>query len=386
MLRFLAIWLSLVLEGSLVSALGKWTNLCKIGEDICPTIMMGVGCKDKDMCAIVGGFSNTKMSVYYTEDEFTTFTLADMERDSMMLLDIAIDTDGKGATAGIGVLGMGILRTDDVKTWENSADFDLLTGQDMESMGNGEFGFVGNTNGAKSQGVLFSTDGAKHWQAGNWPANVSNSTQARYGSFPSEKVWYVTGGNWDSSTQTQPDNDCLRLSETLCIPASKEAIRAHNDRPTYDGYYGILTKTSDGGQTWEVQFETNDFYFNHIHCIDVDTCMAVGENHAGSTLGGYIMSTTNGGKNWTQVFKSTVPGAGLMPVHMVSKLEAWAAGGDNKGGTFYHTSDGGKTWELDGPEFRLVGEVMDLHFVDDTLGFAVAILDLQICTVFRYTN
>lgn len=372
---------------SLAAVSATWTEICPASAN-CPTIMMGVSCENKDMCAITGGYSNSGFKVYYSKDQFATYTAADMVKDSVMLLDIALDSKGNGATAGIGILGTGTLYTSDVTDWNAGTDLDFLTMQDMNAFDNGEFGGVGSIG--SDNGVIMSVDHGKDWVTKKWPASLTNKTAARYGAFPSPQVLYVSGGQWPSSKSNATlDTDCLRISKKLCIPSNnKAAIAATNKRlQQTDGYYAMMTKSTDGGNTWVSQFEkAGEFYFNDVHCADVDTCIAVGEGFTdGPAPGGYIYGTTDGGKNWNLLKKITNQGASLMRVHMISKTEAWVAGGDSGGGTFYHTTDGGKTFALDGKEAPFVGTVAGMHFVDNTLGFAVGITSLQIATMVKYT-
>jgi photosystem II stability/assembly factor-like uncharacterized protein len=377
-----------------------WTDMCPQSAN-CPTIMMGVACQNPTMCAIVGGYSDTPMSVYYSKDGFNTFNLANMIEDSYMLMDIAIDTNGVGCTAGLGLgNNSALLYTTDVTDWQASKDFNFLVGQDINAFGNGEFGFVGTTNNfANTQGVLISQDGGKDWVAGNWPNSVSNITEARYGSFPSDQVLYVTGGTWPSNKLFDHADDCLPLTHKSCVRVPKtqlevvqrvNALRAARAATAAgNGYNAFLTKSSDGGQTWTVQFsDYNNFYFNDISCIDTTHCFAVGEGFTdGNAPGARIYATTDG-NTWNRVFFSTVSGASLMRVHTVSRTEAWAAGGNvvngEAMGTFYHTTDGGKTWVLAG-DVPFVGDVTSMTFTSSALGFAVGITEFQTSTVMQYT-
>jgi photosystem II stability/assembly factor-like uncharacterized protein len=78
-----------------------------------------------------------------------------------------------------------------------------------------------------------------------------------------------------------------------------------------------------------------------------------------------------------------------MRVHTVSRTEAWAAGGNVQGGTaygtFYHTTDGGKTWTLSS-DVQYVGDVTSFTFTSSSLGFAVGITEFQTSTVMKYTS
>ncbi len=108
----------------------------------------------------------------------------------------------------------------------------------------------------------------------------------------------------------------------------------------------------------------------------------------GSAPGARIFQTTDG-QTWNQVFLDSNPNASLVRVHAVSRTEAWAAGGYEKGlsavGSVYHTTDGGKTWVQDGA-VPYVGDFTGLHFVSSKLGFAVGVTEFQNSIVAKYTN
>jgi len=379
-----------------VHAAGNWTAICAN----CPSIMMGVSCQNASMCAFVGGNSDEPEHVVYSQDGFQTYQSAKMDADSFMLLDIALDKDGNGATAGLGVLKNGaLLYTRDVTEWKDSTDLDFLDGQDMNAMGQGRFGFVGVTNQlANTQGVLVSSDDGKDWKAANWPANLSNLTEARYGSFPSPTTLYVTGGQWPSNSslfRARHGPNCLPLSHKSCIKVSKSreqlvAARRLRQSSKDSSYFAIITKSSDGGVTWTVQYQDSGrFYMNDISCPTENTCYAAAEGFSdGSQPGARIFVTRDGGKTWVNNLVDTADDASLLRIHAVSETEAWAAGGHVEGGeafgTFYHTTDGGKTWKLDG-RVPYVGETSGLTFINSKLGYASGINEFQTATLMRYT-
>ena len=249
-----------------------------------------------------------------------------------------------------------------------------------------------------NSGVLTSVDGGKDWVAAPWPAAVSAYTEARYGAFPSANVWYVTGGSWPSSSEFQHGPTCMSVSQKTCVevgPQHADAIMRVRDRrlARSNGYTGLLSKTSDGGATWEVQYNTTgQFYFNDIGCADENTCYAVAEGFSdGSAPGARIFATKNGGTSWTQQFIDQRGQASLGRIHVVSATEAWAAGGyvnapdSTPYGSFFHTVDGGATWTQEG-NIKYVGDVLGLHFASSKLGFATAVTAFQTATMIQYTN
>lgn len=76
---------------------------------------------------------------------------------------------------------------------------------------------------------------------------------------------------------------------------------------------GFVIKTEDGGDTWNMVYsETTGKYLYDVDCIDVNTCFVAGGN--GSLSGKVVLSTTNGGTNWTS---ETMP-AGTYDLYSVS--------------------------------------------------------------------
>ena len=95
----------------------------------------------------------------------------------------------------------------------------------------------------------------------------------------------------------------------------------------------MIAKTTDAGETWSIQFNSNgtshlisvisaylfyvsppssetffffflfffhagSFYFNDISCYDADHCVAVGEGDGAVEPGNRIYATKNGGATW----------------------------------------------------------------------------------------
>jgi hypothetical protein len=112
---------------------GSWTatDLCNLGMDPrCPTIVMAVDCVNASFCAVVGGYSDTPMSVYYSANGFQNISVATMVDDSFLLLDLALDAQGHGVTSGIGaVKNSGLMWSRDVLNWDAANDFDFMQGQ-----------------------------------------------------------------------------------------------------------------------------------------------------------------------------------------------------------------------------------------------------------------
>ncbi len=151
-----------------------------------------------------------------------------------------------------------------------------------------EFAMTG-TVASETGGVLISVDGGRDWVVAKWPAEVSAWTVARYGAFPSPKVWYTTGGNWPSNNSLfHHGPDCYSLSHKSCIRVGAQhralvaraeafrqgtfglwinhpppdttsltfgfyVLRYRTERRVgdYNGYIAVILKTTDAGATYE---------------------------------------------------------------------------------------------------------------------------------------
>ena len=243
------------------------------------------------------------------------------------------------------------------------------------------------------EGPAVSTSGGKFFEGHFWPKNFSVDAPARYGAFPSDKVWYVTGGAWPMAPE-ENEEDFISISHRVRVDKrtgkfSKPEFQQKNDNNTY---YAVISKTIDSGLHWEVQFSsTGQYYFNEISCVSELICMAVAEGFVedGGIGGARIFSTTDGGKNWEEIYTygETTEGSGIALV-MLSEKEAWvgttyAVSQAKCGAQILHTVDGGKTW-TSGQTLRNVVGIMEFSFIDERNAYAIGITAEDISTALAY--
>jgi len=97
------------------------------------------------------------------------------------------------------------------------------------------------------------------------------------------------------------------------------------------GWYGVIQKTTDGGESWFLQNTgiLTDYRFNDIVCTDNNTCYAVGQH-------GIIVKTDNGGLSWEYQNAGTTED--LHEVHFTNQHKGFAVGAK---GTILKTNNGG---------------------------------------------
>jgi len=265
----------------------------------------------------------------------------------------------------------------------NVSKGDKLVGQSCESIrGLKDDQFFAITGGdiRGGNGVAVSTDGGKSVKF----YNISEAqTIARYGAFPSRNVWYISAGQFPESENKDSSvvRELTRRVHYHINPVTgRRSVKLQHadtiEATPNDDWAGQILKTADGGATWTSQFWTTDFYFNGIDCEDESKCCAVGESNSGKAPGARIYCTTDG-KTWTQNYFASGAEHSLLAMRSVpgSAGEWFAGGGElpsqfNITGTFPHSTDGGKTWNV---ETLKKVYVTDLSIVDGTHGWGTTI-------------
>lgn len=157
------------------------------------------------------------------------------------------------------------------------------------------------------QGVATSKDKGLTWTISS---NIEDGS-VRFGSFPTENTWYVSSGLWGN-----PPAATKHLSSRHAIVDGKISIDVSEPKAKgarsedYTGWWGTVSKTTDGGKTWtqvlHSDYEKDYYYFNQISCTSVDHCTVVGDGD--NVNGGYQtvgFTTFDGGNSWSQVINGT---------------------------------------------------------------------------------
>ena len=369
----------------------------------CPIgIITGLSCASDTACFVSGGQPTSGFHVYESTDqhfrEVDTLTV-DAPVPIDMLLSIGMQDATTGVVGGIGLLIDGTWYTKDGKEFKASkGEVGLLTTQAVYPLGNDHFAFVGEgTEEGSLGGVGYSKDGGEFFIAHKWPTDLGTdpAATARYGAFPSEDTWFVTGGNWPASTEDKKAAKAAgkrHISQRLVVDMKTgkyERVEPHVSPNNDTSYNAVLTKTTDGGKTWKVlKKDSGNYYYNQIDCFSETKCLAVAEGFEadGSASPGLHIHGTDDGETWNElyIFGADKSGSG-MAVKMLSETEAWVAGTyqhsalDN-GAVMLHTTDGGKTWD-ESHVLPDVGDVVAMSFINDTCAYAGAVTIAQDATI-----
>ena len=195
--------------------------------------------------------------------------------------------------------------------------------------------------------------------AAHWTLQTSGVTVRLRGvSAVSDRVAWASGA--DSTVLRTADSGATWRKLTVTTdPVDFRDIDAIDAQTAYvlsigNGPASRIYKTTDAGTTWTLQFKNDDpkAYFDAMTFWDADHGIAIGDSIDAQLC---IMMTENGGRGWTRVPASALPGAleseGAFAasgtnIAVVGKTHAWIGTGAGRRARVLRTADRGRTWQI----------------------------------------
>ena len=126
------------------------------------------------------------------------------------------------------------------------------------------------------------------------------------------------------------------------------------------GAEGKILQTTDGGQSWSLNYQYNvdGFSFSAIHFVNENIGFVAGYDAT-------LLKTTDGGTNWSSII---IPGTteNLRDVHFVDENIGWVLASASSVSTLHKTTDGGTNWTLE--LTNTTSDIEDIDFFDATKG------------------
>lgn len=322
------------------------------------TVALGVSAMDEDTVFVTGGDNGGGATILKSTDGGSSWNPLPHDRQMMYM---SIDVSKESSVGVAGVLGfykqvaVGSC-TQDGNTFDALPYVPLFSAvQSVGARGKSDLYLVGfwmsSVRDEPKDGIISSHDGGKTLNYNPW----TGGTQARYGSFPTNSTWFISGGSWPADEDEPIQRGFEQINGVSAYDLNRRVRILRNEagdvsfeirKPkatTKSGYEAVIQKSVDNGKSFQTVFNnTGAYYLNGISCVDELACWVVGENDDGA----YIINSQDGGKTWNE--QTFLPGMSLIDVKMIDHREGWAVGGEILSNTFnalfVHTVDGGKTW------------------------------------------
>lgn len=135
-----------------------------------------------------------------------------------------------------------------------------------------------------------------------------------------------SGKTWRETALDLPAADGNRAiySISFCSPQIGWAVGS-----------GVVLRTTNSGQSWEVQRTNNGEMLLGVSCVSIEQAWVVGEN-------GLILQTGDGGKSWSRQASGTTDN--LARVRFFDS-EGWIVGGVAGSNVLLQTHDSGASWQ-----------------------------------------
>jgi photosystem II stability/assembly factor-like uncharacterized protein len=122
--------------------------------------------------------------------------------------------------------------------------------------------------------------------------------------------------------------------------------------------FGAISKTTDGGNSWDTTRTFNSAWLNDLVFINANTGFAAGYYLSGGT----ILKSTDGGATWNN--KIIIPDGFFNSIHFADANTGYSC---LQNGKIAKTTDGGESWNIYPTETN--NELWSVHFLNSETGF-----------------
>jgi len=153
--------------------------------------------------------------------------------------------------------------------------------------------------------------------------------------------------SWDPQATNWPQS--YGVDEMSIVDANTVWTFAYDGTGTPNSYPKLISKTTNGGATWEaktISGPPSNALVSDIAAVDANTAYIVTAPFSGSGAANGIWKTVDGGTSWTkQTSFGSTSASFANQIYFWDANNGWACG-DPVGGKFemYKTSNGGTTW------------------------------------------
>src|SRR6266446_9027674 len=143
-----------------------------------------------------------------------------------------------------------------------------------------------------------------------------------------------------------PGGDALDFRGIIAFNATTAYVMSSGE-----GEKSRIYKTTDGGETWKLQYTDNrkEFFLDTIACLSETRCLALGDPIDGK----FLLLTTTDGEHWiplpNESMPASLPGEGAFAASNTCMLlsgEEIHFGTGGPAARVFHSPDSGRTWSV----------------------------------------
>ncbi|MCU7497989.1 MAG: YCF48-related protein [Bacteroidota bacterium] len=297
-----------------------WSYLdSKVAEDLYDVKFM-----DSDTGYVVGG----KGTVLKTKDGGKTWTSTNTGTGTNYKVFIV---NAKDVFIANGTTGKKLMKSNDYgTTWVNSAPTGLTNNVYSVTFTDSATGFMGTSN----NDIYKTVDGGATWTKQGGAATSININDILFTS-------KATGYAVDAKGSVFATSDSGKTWTSTKIPLQKfNAVDGDTNAIFIAGTAGTILKSADKGKTWNAKYTAiTQQYLRQVTFVDDNTGYACGGSAVAADSLGFILKTTDGGKNWgvlSDQFKVQLYSFAIVTP------DVWCAVGAGNG--LFRSIDAGKNW------------------------------------------
>ena len=214
--------------------------------------------------------------------------------------------------------------------------------------------------------ILYTDDMGENWNIIYKPADIPRETGLNAISFVDENIGYAVGS--ESTLIKTTDGGMTWVDISPAGDKEFDDVYFHNE------LYGFITKintvlrTTDGCQTWDLEYISSGFHPKHLHFTNDTT------GYIGDSWSSYYYKTVDGGENWGQVnINPFIENFKLSAILFINENIGFISGEiysvSNVDNIILRTNDGGNSWtQVYSHYFNYVHH---FYFYNSDTGFAV---------------
>ena len=221
---------------------------------------------------------------------------------------------------------------------------------------NSSFGWTHSSNG-----IFITKDGGKNWNEYKI-GNFMYDNYIKSVAFTNETLAFAVGtyGILSKSSNQGITWESIKTNIVDTYTNLNDVVFKDPSNGIIIGSDGIFLRTTDGGSVWKLSNINVSVNLNKFSFVDSKTGFICGDN-------GTLLKTTDFGINWSILESNTTKN--ILSCFAISEENIWIAGDD---GLLSNTQDGGMTWTNVRLDINNMNSFYDIYFINNKYGLVVS--------------